>query len=309
MIPHSLWSKKDSLLLLPPQLISSWTMLLDKYQLREKAMTSAPEGFEGGMSKEDTDNHLAWRFTGSSARVMLTMLDPLQDLPKIPDVFARVFSGNKVFLADLPCGSGAASMGILSVFCELRKQKRIPRMPLHVVIVGGEISQYARAYAGEALESLRTELEAQAITVEFEILEWDVCDRFSTTSLIKQLTIKSQKCSAKLLVLANFSGFLEREKKWKEASKQFDELFRYSLDDNSIAIWIEPRENNVIQGGGFFSRLVNWFNQKFSKFLGKKVDSQHNSYLTSYVKVSHPLTEGEFRVNLAVIRFDLPRRS
>ena len=30
-------------------------------------MTEAPEGFEGGMSKQDTDNHLAWRFTGSSA--------------------------------------------------------------------------------------------------------------------------------------------------------------------------------------------------------------------------------------------------
>jgi len=226
MIPNSLWNRENSILYLPPQLISCWEMLLDKYQLRDKAMIEAPRGFEGGMSKEDTDNHLAWRFTGSSARVMLTMLDPFQNLRDIPDVFARIFSGNKVFLADLPCGSGAASMSILSVFCELRKQGKIPRMPLHLVIVGGELSQYAQDYAKEALGSLINALEAQAITLEFSVIDWDVCDKFSNTDLIKQLTLKSQNCPAKLLILANFSGFLEREKKWNEASKQFDEIGR-----------------------------------------------------------------------------------
>lgn len=306
MIPNSLWSKENSLLHLPPQLVSSWTMLLDKYGLREKAMKKAPQGFEGGMSKEDTDNHLAWRFTGSSARVMLTILDPEQKLFNIPDVFARVFSGNKVFLADLPCGSGAASMSILSVLCELRKQSRVPRMPLHIVIVGGEISEYARNYAKEALESLMIELEAQAITVEFDIISWDVCDRFSNTALIKQLTIKSQNCSAKLLILANFSGFLEGKQKWPDAEKQLDELFRHSLDDNSIALWIEPSKNNVTKKGQFFSRLIKWFNQQFSKFIGNEKGSKQNSYADSSVKVNHPLMDGAFRVNLAVIRFDLP---
>ena len=94
MLPSSLWSK--DVLRLPPQLVSCWEMLLDKYQLRDKAMTEAPEGFEGGMSKQNTDNHLAWRFTGSSARVILTMLDPYEDLQQISDTFARIFSGNRV---------------------------------------------------------------------------------------------------------------------------------------------------------------------------------------------------------------------
>ena len=282
-------------------------MLLDRYQLRDKAIQKAPKGFEGGMSLEDTKNHLAWRFTGSSARVMLTMLDPLQDLSHIPDVFARVFSGNKVFLADLPCGSGAASLSILSVLCELRKQRRIPRMPLHVVIVGGEISQYARDYAKEALESLILELEKQAITIEFDIVDWNVRDRFSTADLINHLTLKSHNCSAKLLILANFSGFLEREKQWKKAIKQLDELFRYSRGDNSIALWIEPKKNNVIKQGGFFSILINWYNKQFSKLLGKDREIEQDSYVVSSVRVKHPLREGTFRVNLAVIRFDLLR--
>lgn len=310
MIPDSLWNSEDSILHLPPQLISSWTMLLDKYGLRDKAMERAPEGFEGGMSKEDTDNHLSWRFTGSSARVMLPMLDPLEDLYEISDVFARIFSGNKVFLADLPCGSGAASMSILSVLCELRKQSRLPRMPLDIVIVGGEISKYAQNYAREALKSLVTELEEQAITIEFEIMDWDVCDPFSNTDLTKHLTLKSQDCTTRLLILANFSGFLQGSGKWKEANRQFEELFRHSREENSIALWIEPNMNAVTNAqGGFMPRLIQWFKRKFSSLIAEKdkVESQNN-YTESSVRVKHPLNEGTFRTTLVVVRFDLPLR-
>lgn len=226
IIPTSLWSKEDSILHLPPQLISSWEMLLDKHNLREKANTEAPKGFKGGMSKEDTDNHLAWRFTGSVARVMLAMLDPHQKNTNISNILARVFSGNRLFLADLPCGSGAASMSILSVLCELREQGKIPRMPLHIIIIGGEISTFAQEYAKEALNSLIDRLESQAIKIEFQVMTWDVLCKFSNADLIKELILRSESCSAKLLLLANFSGFLQKEGKWKEAASQFDELFR-----------------------------------------------------------------------------------
>jgi hypothetical protein len=57
VIPNSLWSKEDFTLYLPPQLISSWVKLLEKYDLKEKAMTPNYQGFEGGISQEDTDNH------------------------------------------------------------------------------------------------------------------------------------------------------------------------------------------------------------------------------------------------------------
>jgi hypothetical protein len=306
MIPASLWSKERSTLHLPSQLISGWETLLDKCQLREKAVTKAPAGFEGGRSKEDTDNHLAWRFTGSCARVMLTMLDPLEELHQISDVFARIFSGNKVFLADLPCGSGAASISILSVFCELRKQGRIPRIPLHVVIVGGEISEYAQVYAKEMLSSLEAELESQAITVEFEVTDWDVCDKLSNTDLVRKLMLRSQDCSAKLLMLANFSGFLNQNGKWKEAENQLNELFRYSRGDNSTVLWIEPQKNNVTNDGGFFSRLIKWFKQSFLRLIGKENEVQQNDYVCSSVDVKHPLNERTFRTNLAVVQFELP---
>jgi hypothetical protein len=182
-------------------------------------------------------------------------------------------------------------------------------MPLHIIIVGGEISEYAQTYARESLSTLINDLEDQAITIEFDIIDWDVCDKFSNTDLIQQLTLKSQNCSGKLLMLANFSGFLEREKKWKDAQGQFDELFRYSRGNNSIALWIEPQTNNVTDEGKFFSRLIKWFTKIFSKIIGKDKEIEQLSYACSSVKVKHPLCEGEFRSHLAVIRFDLPPRS
>lgn len=307
MIPETLWNSEESFLILPPTLVASWKNLLKKNGLKEKALEVALEGVEGGMSKEATDNHLAWRFTGSSARVMLPILDPNDELDRISDVFIRVFSGNKVFLADLPCGSGAASLSILTVLYELRKHNRVPREPLHVVIIGGEISEYARQYANEALFHVLSELESQAITVEFEIKDWDVCDKILNTDLIKQLTIKSQDCATKLLLLSNFSGFLEREGKWKDAKAQLDELFRHSRDEDSIALWIEPQKNNVTSSGGFMTRLIRWFKGAFAS-ISPKDDTEGESYAESSANVIHPLNGGKFRVGLAVVRFDLPLR-
>lgn len=303
LIPKSLWDNESSILHLPPQLVSGWKFLLEKYGLLDKANTRAPEGFEGGRNKEDTDNHFAWRFTGSSARVMLSMLDPKQSLYQISDVFTQLFSGNKVFLADLPCGSGAASISILSVYCELRKQGLVPREPLDVTIIGGEISEFAQTYANEGLAYLIKDLEEQAINIQFEITDWDVCDPFSNAQLINRLTLGSQDCAAKVLVLANFSGFLQRNNKWDTAKRQIDELFRFNLGDSSIALWIEPNKNDVTNSGGFIFRLIEWFKDKFASILSSDTDYQETS-----VEVKHPLNEETFRTNLVVVRFDLPTR-
>lgn len=237
---------------------------------------------------------------------MMTMLDPQKELTGISDIFAELFAGNKVFLADLPCGSGTASLSILSTLCELRKQKKVPRMPLHVVLLGGEISKYAQKYAKEALESLKEELSNQAITLDFQIKYWDACDKYSNTKLIKELNIYSHDCPSRLLFLVNFSGFLEKEKKWDKAKPQFDELFRYSEAEEgkkSAAIWIEPKKNNVINNGGFFWRLIDWVVTSLrNTFYEAPVD---NDFLCSTVKVKHPIRDHIFKVNMAVVKFNL----
>ena len=130
------------------------------------------------------------------------------------------------------------------------------------------------------------------------------CDALSNTDLIKKLTLKSDGCNQRLLVVSNFSGLLESSGKWKEANPQFDELFRHSRGDKSTAIWIEPQKNSVFP---FFDRLINWFMEIFKSILPDGVSrNTQDWYATADVKIKHPIKKGEFPVRLSVIRFDLP---
>lgn len=289
---------------LPDKLIESWKVLLEKNSLLEMAEEEAPDGFIGGMSKQDTDKHLAWRYDGSCARTILSILDPREKLSAVSDAYASIFAGNKVFVADIPSGSGAAIVSIICTLYELRKESVIPRHPLQLNILAGEISESARNYVFDQLNYLKSVLEEQAIWIEFEIMYWNVLDKISTADLIKEMTLMSQSCSSSLIVLSNFSGFLQGEGKWNEAKPQFDNIFLHSRGISSTAIWIEPQTNKVIP---FFSRLLKWFKTSFKSLIGKKIEIEDPDwYAQAEVFFTQPIKNGHSPVRLTVIRFDLP---
>lgn len=304
-IPDTLWNKAKQTLFLPAPLIDRWKTILKANNLFLKASTDAPESFVGGMSKEDTDNHFAWRFNGSCARIILSLLDPKNELSLISDVYAKFFSGNKLFIVDLPSGSGAASAALLTTISELRKQNILPREPLYVTIVGGEISTYAQEYAKSLLISLQSEFNDQAIWIDFKFLDWDVCNPISNSDLVRKLTLIGQDCNSRLIILANFSDFLHKQNKWDKAKAQLAEIFRHSRDNSSVAIWIEPSRNEVKQG--FFKRI----STLFSNIWGRKASNASPSdesmiYAESNCLTDHPLRPGCFRTNLVIKHFELP---
>ena len=303
-LPQSLWCENTKVMSLPLLLVNLWKDLLAKNDLQELAKRPAPKGFEGGMSKDETDKHLAWRYNGSCGRIILSLLDPKEQLDKVSDAYASIFAGDKVFLADLPSGSGAAIVSILTTLSELRSQNVIPRMPLTIVIVAGEISETARRYLKEQLDTLSPLLKEQAIWIEYKILDWNVLDSISTADLIRELTLQSQNCYSRLLLLSNFTGFLEGEGKWKEAKPQFDNLFIHSRDRLSASIWIEPQKKNVL---GFSLRIKNWFTTLFNKTSSfKPYLNEDDWYAQADVKFRQPIKEGIFHVRLTVMKFDLP---
>jgi hypothetical protein len=303
-IPSSLWCEKSEHIVLPVKLIDLWKDLLKKNNLLNLAKTIAPKGFEGGISKEDTDKHLAWRYNGSCARVLLSLLDPNQKLHDVSDAYASIFAGDKVFLADIPSGSGAACISLLCTLFELRKHNVLPRHPLNISIVAGEISSTARGYLREQLDVLTPTLVEQAIWVKFEIVEWDTLSRMSTVDLIKKITILSQNATAKLLILSNFSGFLESSGSWKNAKNQLDDIFLHSRDTLSTAIWIEPQRSNVKT---FFERVILSVKKSLGLLLGQKLTADNVSwYAQAETECKQPIKEGVFPVRLTVMRFDLP---
>lgn len=307
-IPDTLWHASYERLHLAPDLLTAWKHLLQHAGLEEKALQPVPEGKIGGLSKEETDDHLAWRFSGSSARVQLGLLDPRGELSGVTDAFAKVFSGGTVLVADLPCGSGAAVLTLLASIAELRRQGRIPRHPLHIKVVGGELSEFARDYASLAMNHIKDALAEQAIWVSAEFLSWNALDKFSTADLTNRLTVLGQECSARLMVLANFSGFLQGEGKWKEARPQFESLFVHGRAHNSFVLWIEPQTRKVLGLDAFFSRAIDWFKKLFSAH--QTQDEQDALVVenlgTSQAGVQHPLKDHQFDVHLVIQRFDLP---
>lgn len=307
-IPETLWHTSKECLSLAPDLLAAWRHLLQHAGIEGKALEPVPEGKIGGLTKEETDDHLAWRFSGSSARVQLGLLDPRNELSGVTDAFAKVFSGGNVLLADLPCGSGAAVLTLLASIAELRRQARIPRHPLHVKVVGGELSEFARDYASRAMNHIKEALAEQAIWISAEFLPWNALDKFSTADLTNRLTVLGQECSARIMVLANFSGFLQGDGKWREALPQFESLFVHGRSQNSFVLWIEPQTNKVLGLGGFFSRAIVWFKKLFSAH--QTQDEQDALVVGNLGKstagVQHPLKDHQFDVHLVIQRFDLP---
>jgi hypothetical protein len=159
------------------------------------------------------------------------------------------------------------------------------------------------------LQEIRARLESQAIFVEEEFKRWDVTDPLSNTNLITCATIKSAKASQRLLVIANFNAFLQREGKRKAAEPQIEELFRHASGSNSLAIWMEPAMNRATAQGGLYPWLKSLLLTAWRRFARQNSgQSGTDPVSTCAARFSTPLRPSETaRVTLAIMRIDLVR--
>jgi hypothetical protein len=309
LIPDSLWNGEKSVLLLPPALVKAYVSLINHHSLQELANSrDSKNPPTGGLTQDKTDEHFAQAFDGSVARAQLALLDPKCDAVISSNAYIRSLAGNKLSLTDAPCGAGAAAFSFLANIAELRARGILPRQPLDVCLIGAELSEPARVYAQSLLDELCFELEKEAIFVEAEFISWDVTESLSNTDLITKMTLASGTHPQRLLIIANFNGFLEKEKKRSEAEPQFNELFRHASGKNSVALWIEPDMNRATNTGGLFHWLRNKIaNTKWGKFI-QELSDNIEPVLTSSAEFQLPLTPDKTaNVRLAVMPLSLKR--
>ena len=302
-VPKSLWNG-DNLLYLPPALRDVFLETLISIDKLEEACKDSPRGSIGGETQEETDLHFVHSFDGSCARVELAVLDPKDELKNASDFFIQAFSGGRVRLLDIPCGCGAASAALLTTVSELRRQNVLPRVPLEVVITGGDKSDPARNYADLVLGELKESLRNQAIFVSVSLHPWDVMDAASTTTLLDQW-LSSQDCEKFFLLIANFSGVLGDERKIKRAKEQLGELIRWTGARKSTIAWIEPQTNRARRMsvnevlGRVFDFLRNWFYEP----------TDPSDELTSEAMYAHPVCKDKVpKVRLLLYRMEGPKR-
>lgn len=307
-LPPSLWDHGSETLVIPKALSDAYVHLVDANNLRELAAARQPgDGAVGGLSKEQTDEHFAQAFDGSVARALLAVIDPKNHAGSTSNTFIRCTAGSAISLTDAPCGAGAAGLAFLSAIAELRASKILPREPLHVRFVGAELSTHARNYAAQILGLLRSSFEEQAIFVDAQFLSWDVTDELSNTELVRECVRTSCDVNSRLLVVANFNGFLERERRREDAKPQLSELFRYASGKESFAVWIEPNMNRATGSGGLFSWVRSQLITVWRKFARSAMTGAGSAPMhVSEARFRLPLSPGDTaRVTLAVMPIEL----
>lgn len=309
-LPKNLWDPDTGLLHIPENLARCYEALIDRQGLRELAGSRTRDDSPiGGIDQESTDKHFAQQFDNSVARAQLSLTNVTGEVDAASDALVRALSGGAICLTDAPCGAGAASLAFLSTIAELRKQDVLPRMPLEVRLLGAEISPFAREYARQLLEEMRPSLETQAIFLSEQLMGWDATDKLSNTDLIQALIRGCPQPSKRLVVIANFSGFLSLSGKKKAVEPQLEELFRYASGSGNVAIWIEPQMNIATDRGGVFE----WLSQSLNKLWHRVArlfpsSSAHGSYMTTSVMFESSLSPGNtYPIRLAVMRLDLER--
>lgn len=262
-IPNSLYERTPDTLHLSQSLVYSYRSVLNTNGLLERALRNAANGEIGGATARQAQAHFTGPFAGSCGRTALAILDPKQNLADVSDEFVRAFSGGRVGLLDIPCGAGAASITLLTTIAELRRNGVLPRQPLHVEILGGDISDEARNFATQMLNGINNAVFDQGITVSFEGISFDLLDRESVTGLLYTWMEKYRDCQTYFVLIANFSGFLNNSGRMKDARERIGEISRWADNRNARLVWIEPQ---TTEARNFWSSLrsiwtnaVAWF--------------------------------------------------
>lgn len=302
-IPISLWKKDEKTLVLPHSLIKNWKFILNQRNLLSSAIDEKGDGETGGIDEEATHKHYSFRYNGSCARFQLTFLDPKDELKGVSNAFVKSLAGNDVFIADIPSGTGAASLSLLSNIAQLREENILPKLPLKVKILAGEISETAIQIFQHSFNEIDPYFKQNSIEVELKLEKWNVQEAYSTSQLIKEITLFSYNSTNKILLLTNFTGFLEQDKKWKEVKDKFEEIFRHFSGKSTIAIWLEPQLNSVIKQ--FWPRTVKWFENTFKYLIGA---NESIKVETSDAKYEHGLRNNTLRTTVAVVKFNTERK-
>jgi len=302
-LPEMLWVSAEQSLILPKILSLVYINMLRSKGLYEMALESnTDEGPVGGLSEEDTKRHFARRFTGSTARTQLAILDPKNELNNASDLFVKTFSGGTVGLLDIPSGAGAATIDLLTTIAVLRQQEILPRQPLYIKLLCGDISESARSYASEMLENIMDFLNRESIYVDEKSVNWDVCDAESTTNILHAWMTHAPNCQNYFVIMANFSGFLQTNGKLKEAKLQLEEIFRWAATRRSIVVWLEPQTNEVINN--FMPRIIKWISEKIPKIFRSSSNPTPKEQQSSCL-CKHPLKGTTYRVSANLIRLEV----
>jgi hypothetical protein len=150
------------------------------------------------------------------------------------------------------------------------------------------------------------------IYVSDSFLHWDVLDSISNTDLVQKIAAVSASPGRRLLIVSNFSAFLQTEGKFAEAEPQLEELFRHSSrvrtdGDSSVVVWIESQMNQVVKEGGLFHRIAKSLTKKRWRWLPGQRNpvTSMAPVFTTKCRYQSPLSAAQPEAHLAIMKLEL----
>jgi hypothetical protein len=167
-LPASIWN--SGVLHLPVPLSDAHRSRLEAQGWMDMYLSGVEEPrVIGGASKEEAEQHFIHRFLNSAARSQLVCADPFDVYSEIRDMVLDQLADGHLFLLDIASGSGAGTLAILSLICELRRAKSIPKFPVNVSILGVDYSPAALLLYQETLSLIAPWLESNGLNVALDL--------------------------------------------------------------------------------------------------------------------------------------------
>lgn len=242
-LPEELWNGDN--LHLPSSLQNAYWSLLEKNNLTDMCSNNNKDdsNIYGGRTREETMHHFAKRYGVSSCRVESLVIDPHGAFQSIPDDILSSFSEGRISLLDLPCGTGAVGASILSTVSTLRSQKKIPKEPLDVYILGGDYSKDALNLYSDMMKTLDPAFKSVGINVSLDTKIWEAEQSHSTSQLFDMLYGKAIS-EEYIVVIANFAGALSNAY-FTQCEDSLKHIFDRTSNKKCTIIWVESKIKSV----------------------------------------------------------------
>jgi hypothetical protein len=257
------------------------------------ARSKPPKGIIGGTHARDAEDHFVYRFPNSGGRACFAFLDPRGELTEASLPLQAAMIDGRIVLVDIPAGAGAFSLGIVSTLVHLRESGVLPRLPLHVAVVAGDISERALELAARGAAAICQRASQVGITLDFRVSRWDAANPEDWARLIDNAFAFADADSCVLSVL-DFAGAL-RDTSFRDAFCQAlkSMLGRfYGGQSQAFLVWLEPTTSES-------SRLSSVLNAAVAR-----VRSWLGSDLTQRAKfmLRHPETGAVFLTDVELRR-------
>lgn len=236
--PSSIWS--NSAVHLPRALLAAYRLIIEDRQLRSIAEDPGKHVF-GGRSADEARRHFAGRFGVSAARQISVFLDPNDAYGPIPDALADSLLWANVKLLDLACGSGAATLGLLTALSECRRASQASdggNLPLNVSVTGADFSLEALDIFRDMFDACAPSLEASGVAATLECVEWDASVALHTRDLLNAFLADSADSDV-LVLVANVAHMAGNAEAYKKLRASFEQVEVRAAGIGTL-LWLEP---------------------------------------------------------------------